>query len=111
MEQYVFGVMKIDGHEEQIVRVKSDTEATLHEGCYYEIVDESGDMIVTNTFKAGRLIESKTDSNMNHYSWYRITEHIKTIDRSPAAAKAAEQNAALIDYISMMTGIDLPGID
>lgn len=105
---YSFGTMKIDGEEQRIVRVKSAEPVDLPAGVYHTTVEKFSDMTVTHDFKVRRSIKTDTDAAGNHYAWYELAEDVKTIDRSPAAASKAAQNAANIDYLSMMSGIDLP---
>lgn len=105
---YQFGSMKIAGEERHILRVKSEDPIDLPAGVYLSTVEKSFDMEVTNRFKISGKIAESEDRDGNHYVWYTLSEHTKTIDRSPAALAASRQNYALIDYLSMMSDIPLP---
>lgn len=106
--QYLFSNMKLGGEESHVLRVKSPEPVDLPIGVYLSTTERSADMEVHHDFKVSGLLKKDTDAEGNHYAWYTLSEHVKSIDRSPAAAAAAAQNAANIDYISMMSGIDLP---
>lgn len=107
---YSFGTMTIMGEDCQVVRVKSKEPVELPAG-YNTIVEEYPDMIVTHDFKVTGCIAEETDADGNFYKWFTIVEHSRVIDRSPAAVHMAEQNAANLDYVCMMAGIDLPTED
>jgi hypothetical protein len=106
--RYQFSNMKIDGEERHVLCVKNDEPVDIPRGVYQYITEHSSDMEVHHSFKVSDEIQRKTDDEGNHYVWYVLSEHVTTVDRSPAAAAEAAQNAANIDYLSMMMGIDLP---
>jgi hypothetical protein len=100
--------MKINGEEQHILCVKSDEPVDIPVGVYQSIIEKSASAETSHSFKVSSLIQTKTDDEGNHYAWYLLSEYVLSVDRSPAAAAEASQNAANIDYLSMMTGIDLP---
>ena len=103
---YSFGTIKLLGEHHQTVRVKSREPITLTG--YQTITETYPDMIVTHTFKPETCVAEDQDAEGWRYKWYTLAEHSKHIDRSPAAVKMAEQNAANLEYICMMTDIELP---
>lgn len=106
--QYQFGNVKINGEEHHTLRVKSSEAVDLEIGVYHSIVEKGAEMVVSHEFKISQLLKRDTDPEGNNYVWYVLSEHVKTIDRFPAAAAATAQNTANIDYLSMMADIDLP---
>lgn len=68
-------------------------------------------MTVEHTFRVEQVLKEDTDREGNAYRWYVLAEHSTATDRSPAALLLGRQNAANLDYLSMMSGIDLPGED
>lgn len=105
-ELYSFGVMKIAGEEVEFVRVKSTSPDSLTPG-FHSVVEEYPDSIITHEFKVREQFDAK-EAEGEYYKWYLLESHNRTIDRSPAAIRMAAQNAANLDYLSMMAGIDLP---
>jgi hypothetical protein len=100
--------MKIDGEERHVLCVKSNEPVNLPIGVYQTVKEKSTGVEITYTVKLSGLIKRSKDAEGNCYAWYTLSEYARTADGSLAAKEAAEQNAANIDYLSMMTGIDLP---
>lgn len=65
-------------------------------------------MTVEHAFRVEQVLKEDTDREGNAYRWYVLAEHSTATDRSPAALLLGRQNAANLDYLSMMAGIDLP---
>ena len=110
MPEYMFTYMRRGALEVPIVRLKSkDREEVRWDiGKAKTIVIEQPDIIYEYNFVVKCPIKSEEDMEHNFYAWYQLENFSKSIDRSPAVKQAAEQNAANIDYLSMMSGIDLP---
>lgn len=72
---------------------------------------EYPDQTITDNFRVVRKLDSQEDGDGNCYDWYEIDRHNRTVDRTGPIAEAGARNAANIDYLSMMSGIDLPGDD
>lgn len=66
---------------------------------------------ITDSFRVVRKLDSAEDQAGNCYDWYEIDRHYREIDRTGPVAEAGAKNTANIDYLSMMSGIDLPGED
>lgn len=66
---------------------------------------------VTDNFRVVRKLDSKEDEAGDCYDWYEIDRHSRTVDKTGPLAASAAQNAANIDYIAMMSGIELPGME
>lgn len=109
MPTYMFTYLKRGNGEVPIVRIEADTEAEtkLEVGKHQSIVIEQPDIIYAYEFVVKNPI--KTEFNGEHYyQWYQLEYLSKSIDRSPAVKTQAEQIAANLDYLSMMTDIDIP---
>lgn len=100
--EYVFGTQD----EIEVLRTKGDSHSDL--SGYQQTVQEIGDEKITDNFRVVRKMDSKEDEAGRCYDWYEIDRHNRIIDRTAPVAAAAAQNAAHIDYLSMMSGIDLP---
>ena len=96
--EYVFGT---EG-EIEVLKTKGDSHT--------ELTGYPGEKIADN-FRVVRKIDSTEDSEGNCYDWYEIDRHFQQIDRTGPVAEAGAKNTANIDYLSMMSGIDLPGED
>ena len=107
--QYDFGVMCLDGIERQTLRVKATNgPCDLTPGRFYTVTERYPDMIVEHNFRIEKVLKEDTDREEHTYRWYVLAEHNTSSDHSPAALLLGRQNAANLDYLSMMSGIDLP---
>lgn len=100
--EYVFGTKD----EMEILKVKGDTHTDLTG--YQQIVREFPGEKITDNFRVVRKTDSTEDCEGNCYDWYEIDRHYRDIDRTGPVAEAEAKNSANIDYLSMMTGVDLP---
>lgn len=57
-----------------------------------------------------RVVEKYASKEVNGvcYDWYIIDEHYRNIDNSNKVKKEIDKVSANLDYISMMSGIDIP---
>ena len=99
---YVFGA---EG-EIEVLKTKG-REHTDMTG-YQQVERIYPDQTITDSFRVVRKIDSKEDEAGNCYDWYEIDHHFRTSDKTGPVQTQAEINAMHIDYISMMTGVDLP---
>ena len=95
--EYIFGRDARTGCE--TVRTKGAEHSTLTGFC--EIVREYPDCTITDSFFVCGHIRSAEDEEGNMYDWYNIDRHNREIDRTPMLT-------AKLDYLSMMTGVDMP---
>lgn len=100
--EYVFGTK---GRME-ILRTKGDAHTDLTG--QQETVREFPVETITDRYQIIRKIDSQEDPVGNCYDWYEIDRHFREIDKSPAVRTALSRNAANIDYVAMMAGVDLP---
>lgn len=109
---YMFSYIKRGGKEVPFVRLQStiESEVSLPIGSHQTIQISSETDTVTNDFIVGNSFKEETVGEF-YYKWYFIENYVKTIDRTPELKKTEEQNAANLDYIMMMTGIDIPEED
>lgn len=85
----------------------SDNETLLTKGEYFtnlkgfqQVVQEFPDCIRTDYFHIINRSHLSSDAEGNKYTWYEIDHHNLNIDRTPILSSK-------IDYLSMMTGIDM----
>ena len=100
--EYVFGTKD----EMEILKVKGDAHTDLTG--FQQIKQAYPDQSITDNFRVVRKISSKEDEAGNCYDWYEIDRHYCVVDKTAPVAEREAQNAANIDYLSMMIGIDLP---
>jgi len=103
--EYTFSQNNANGTE--TVRTKSKQHSNLFG--FQQVKQEYPDSVVFDSFRVVRKLDSKEDSAGNCYDWYQITGHYRYVDTSPRAQKAVEQVSANLDYLSMMSGVEIPG--
>lgn len=79
--------------------------------------DLSGFISSIKEFDDGTKIEDKCrivkkyaskESNGKYYDWYLIDSHYRIEDKSAQSQKNIEELKANLDYVTMMTGVDIP---
>lgn len=93
----------------EVLKTKGATHTDLTG--FQEVVREYPSEKITDNFRVVRKIGSAEDVEGNCYDRYEIDRHRREIDRTGPVAETGARNAANIDYLSMMSGIDLPGAD
>lgn len=71
---------------------------------FHEIERPYDDQTITDRFRIKKFIGSKTDGEGNVYDWYEIDQHYRYTDKT---VKAKADLQAQIDYIAMMTDVDI----
>ena len=100
--EYVFGTQK----NLEVLKTKGDEHTNLTG--YQQVVRTFPGETIIDNFRVVRKTKREEDSAGNCYDWYIIDRHYRQIDHSKSLEEASNKNAANIDYISMMAGIDLP---
>ncbi len=100
--EYVFGTQG----EMEVLKIKGDAHTDLTG--YHQIEQKYPDQTIADSFHVLRKLYSQEDAAGNCYDWYEIDRHNRIVDKSGPIAEAGAKNAANIDYLSMMSGIDLP---
>lgn len=95
--EYIFGTSGLT--ENETLKTKGE-EFTDLEG-WQQVVQEYPDCTRTDRFKVVAKVGQDTDAEGNKYTWYEIDHHNTIIDKTPMLA-------AKLDYLSMMTGVDMP---
>lgn len=95
--EYTFGVIGSN----EYVRVKEIDENFNIEGTQTVVIAHP-DSIVTHKFRIRHMLK-KTDN----YVWYVIDNHLMIVDKTPKLEAENKKLRAMIDYISMMTDIEL----
>lgn len=95
--EYTFGVI----NSVEYVRIKGVSDDFSIEG-FQTINITHPDSIVTHRFRVGRLLKKS-----NGYIWYIIDNHTMFVDKTPMLEAENKKLRAMIDYISMMTDIEL----
>ncbi len=105
--EYIFGT---NGNAETL-RVKGPAHTAL--SGFQEVVQEYPSETVADRFRVVRKLKEAEDPEGNCYGWYEIDRHYRTADKTLELKQKNEKNAANIDYLSMMVGVDLPegGVD
>ena len=75
---------------------------------FQQVVREYPGETITDRFRVVRKLKSDVDQAGNCYDWYEIDRHYRMLDKTKPVVEAELKNTANIDYLSMMTGIDLP---
>lgn len=103
---YIYGTVRVNGELVENLKTKGPTHTDL--SGYINSVQEYKDSVVTDRCLIVEKYRSAEDEEGNCYDWYVIDKHYRIVDKSGPVAKEAARCAANIDYISMMSGIDLP---
>lgn len=90
----------------KILRTKSSTQELLYG--YQTYKEQLVEHDITHHFRIVSLYAQEKDSEGNFYSWYYIDDYFNTIDCSSALKKENEELKSKIDYLSMMTEVDIP---
>lgn len=96
--EYTFGVI----NSVEYMRIKNYEEGNDNMIGVNTITINHFDSIVTHKFTIERLLKKNDE-----YVWYAISDHSMTVDRTPALEAENKKLRAMIDYISMMTDIEL----
>lgn len=100
--EYVFGT----NNGKEILKTKGDIHSDMTG--YQETVREFPRETITDNYRIVRKIDSQEDMGGNCYDWYEIDHHYRVIDASQSALEEIDRNTARIDYVAMMTGVDIP---
>lgn len=105
--QYIYGISQRFGTLCENLKTVG-AEHTDFSG-YIQTVTELGDG--TKITDRCRIIEKYASKEANGlcYDWYLIDNHYRTEDTTAKAQKSIEAVMATVDYLSMMSGIDIPG--
>ena len=108
--EYVFGTKETAEGVVEILKTVGDTNAILTGR--QSVIREYTDKTYEDTFTIVRLYQQKKDIEGKCYHWYEIKDHFRTAERFTAERAEAmdqelENHASKIDYIAMMTDIDI----
>lgn len=98
--EYLFGKDKFE-----YLRTKDAVHSNL--SGFQEVVQEYPDCTITDSFRVVRHYKADKDGEKNCYDWYEIDSHYRMIDKGAKARAEVEQARADIDFISIMTGVEL----
>lgn len=65
------------------------------------------DCIITDVFSIKEKYLTKEEGGLC-YDWYLLNDHDRFIDRTPQLIKEIDNERALVDYVAMMTDVDIP---
>ncbi len=99
MKQYTF----TQNENETVLRIKSDCEITLVPG-FHRIVEKQPDSEIIHSFELCNEIK-RDEKNDAFYVWYSVGNYHRDIEKKP---EALNKLRADIDYISMMTDVEIP---
>lgn len=105
-----FSTRYIDGKPATTVRVKSDKVQDLKGHARIETMN--GRILVTDSFDVIEKRSEKKDAEGNVYELYRIENHVQqeerfTPEKQEEVDKSMEKQRADIDFIAMVSDIDL----
>lgn len=86
----------------EYVRVKGASDGVKLDG-FCTVKQTYFDSEVTDRFRVKSELKRTDD-----YVWYLIDNHVRVIDKTPLIKAENEKLAALIDYLAMMTDVDIP---
>lgn len=75
---------------------------------FVDVEREYPDCVITDRFKVTSHYETKIGEDGKVYDWYTISDHLRYIDKSKVSEAKNEKTQALVDYIAMMTDVDIP---
>lgn len=104
--EYIFGISKRFGGLKENLKTISNQHSDLLG--YINIIQEYPDgSKVEDRCRIVKKYAEKEASGLC-YDWYIIDEHYRSIDNSNKVKKEIDKVSASLDYISMMSGIDIP---
>jgi hypothetical protein len=95
--EYIFGTSGLN--DDEVLKTKGE-EFTDLEG-WQEVVQDFPDAKRTDRFRIAAKVGQDTDAEGAKYTWYTIDHHNTIIDKTPMLD-------AKLDYLYMMTGVDMP---
>lgn len=104
--EYIYGFSTRHGNLSENLKTIGDEHSDL-----------SGFISSIKEFEDGTKIEDKCrivkkyaskESNGKYYDWYLIDSHYRIEDKSAQSQKNIEELKANLDYVTMMTGVDIP---
>lgn len=103
--EYIFGTSARNGLRENMKTVGN--EHSYLSG-YISVIRELGDG--TKITDRCRIVEkyASKESHGKCYDWYIIDSHYRETDTTAKSQAVVDQLNANIDYLSMMSGIDIP---
>lgn len=110
--EYMFTYMQRGNIEVPIVRIKStiESETKLDIGKHTSVVVEQSDINIFHDFVVKNPIKQEQVGE-DYYRWYQLEYYSKYVDKSPTLQTLLDKSNANLDYISMMSGIDIPTED
>ena len=104
--EYIFGTVFRNGTMMENLKIIS-TSHTDFRG-FQQVLREYPDSIITDNFRVVEKYREAEDAGGKTYDWYVIDSHYRVVDKTKPVVEAEARNTANIDYLSMMTGVDLP---
>ena len=93
--------LKVNGEWRNLLIVSSNTPEVFGNTITFEVGNS------TETYHVNGVFRQFQEDGLNFY-WFLPTIKTITYIKDEIAQKTAEKNAANIDYISMMTGVEIP---
>lgn len=104
--EYIFGTSTRNGRLQENLKTIANEQSNLTG--YVNIIREYGDG--SKIEDRCHIVEKYASKQVDglFYDWYIIDEHYRNIDNSNKVKKEIDKVSANLDYISMMSGIDIP---
>lgn len=105
--KYIYGISTRFGEPIENLKTISEEHTDLS-GYIQTVLDFDGGTKITDNCRIVRKYASKEENGVC-YDWYLIDNHYRETDTAAKTQSAVDKVSANLDYISMMSGIDIPG--
>lgn len=104
---YIYGTGTRNGHTYENLKTVGTEHSDLS-GYISTVRDFPDGTKITDHCRIARKYFSK-ESGALCYDWYEITDHYRETDTTEKMQAKVDQLTANLDYISMMSGVEIPG--
>lgn len=107
--EYIYGKSTRNGETRESLKTVGDEHSNLS-GYISTVLEFPDGTKITDHCRIVEKYASKEASG-KCYDWYIIDSHYRETDTTGKTMKAVHQISANLDYISMMSGVEIPGGD
>ncbi len=109
MLEYTIGIARDGGRPIRYLRIKSDAAIQVSDPVL-SFTREQADKRSVYECIIGDMIRETQEGGF-FYKWYKLESVLVETDHTARIAEKAEQNAANLDYVCMMAGVELPNME
>lgn len=102
---YIFGTVARNRRMVENLKIINTSHTDLKD--FQQVIREYPDCVITDNFRVVEKYHEAEGMDGMAYDWYIIDCHYRTIDKTKPIVQKQEQQRADIDFISLMTGVDL----